>query len=116
MVEHTINKQLNVGCHGTSHISHRALKDSNNVPDVSRCNLELESVPVFVEIGRIGVNWCTLEDPVVSQSEVIAGYVCVTADVEGTGLSSQWHGDVGGGIVNVSSTAIYGEGHMSGWG
>ena len=88
MVEHTINKQLNVGCHGTSHISHRALKDSNNVPDVSRCNLELESVPVFVEIGRIGVNWCTPEDPVVSQSGVIAGFVCVTADVEGTGLSS----------------------------
>ena len=114
MVEHTINKQLNVGCHGTSHISHRALKDSNNAPDVSRCNSE--SVPVFVEIGRIGVNWCTLEDPVVSQSGVITGYVCVTADVEGTGLPSQWHGDVGGGIVNVSSTAIYGEGRMSGWG
>ena len=113
MVEHTVNKQLNVGCQGTSHISHQALKDSNNVPDVSR--RDSEGVPVFVEIGRIGVNRRTPEDPVVSQSGVIAGYVCVTADVEGSGLPSQWYGDVGSGIVKVSSTARYGEGGVSGW-
>ena len=87
MVEHTVNKQLNVGCQGTSHISHRALEYSNNIPDVSR--RDLESVSIFVEIGRIGVDWCTPEDPVVSQSGVITGYVCVTGDVEGSGLPSQ---------------------------
>ena len=87
MVEHTVNKQLNVGCHETSHISHQALEYSNNIPDVSR--RDLESVSIFVEIGRIGVNRCTPEDPVVSQSGVITGYVCITGDVEGAGLPSQ---------------------------
>ena len=109
----TIDKQLNVGCHGTSHIHHKTLEGPNDVPDVS-CRDE-EGVPICIEIGRIGVNWYTSEDPVVSHSGVIAGYVRVTGDVEDTGVSSQWHWDVGGGIIDVSSTARYGEGCMSGW-
>lgn len=108
--EITIRKKQNVGCHGTSYISRRALVRSNSIPNVGR--VDYKGVTIFKEDGRSLFDLATSEHPAVMHGGVST--ICDTGEVNDRGLPSQWY--IGSRGVNVGPSTRYGDGCMSGWG
>ena len=83
--EITIRKKQNVGCHGTSYISRRALVRSNSIPNVGR--VDYKGVTIFKEDGRSLFDLATSEHPAVMHGGVST--ICDTGEVNDRGLPSQ---------------------------
>ena len=110
----TIRKEKNVGCHGTSYVSCRALVGSHSIPDVD--GGDYKGVTILEEDGRIVFDLATSEHPAELHGGADTGTVCAAGEGEDCGLSSWRNWDVGGRGVDVGPSTRHRDGCTSGRG